>query len=163
MGQQFITSEQGQQQRCLGLTVRLNHQCNLVSHSLPSYTANPILQLPHTPPLQSCISHTWSCAKLRPRLQHHPNPTRVCRILWGSTLETCHILSVPSYLWPISSLLLHRRLLGTAIFASSLCPSMQGPQRASPERVFRKQWRGWQIRQHSSQRKWIPHLEQKDG
>lgn len=46
MGQQFITSEQGQYHRCLGLTVRLNHQSNLIFHSLPSYTANPILQLP---------------------------------------------------------------------------------------------------------------------
>lgn len=58
MGQQFITSEQGRQQRCLGLTVRLNHQCNLVSHSLPSYTANPILQLPLIHPHSSPASPT---------------------------------------------------------------------------------------------------------
>lgn len=131
MEQQFITSEQGQHQRCLGLTVRLNHQFNLISHSLPSYTANPILQLPllhlHSTPAAPTPEAVPSSALASSIIQIPPE----CAGFYGdSTLETCHALSVPSYLWPISSLLLHRRLLGTAIFDSSLCPSMQGPQKS---------------------------------
>ena len=127
MGQQFITSEQGQHHRCLGLTVRLNHQSNLIFHSLPSYTANPILQLPllhlHSTPAAPTPEAVPSSAPASSIIQIPPESTG----LYGdSTLETCHALSVPSYLWPISSLLW--RLLGTAIFDSSLCPSIRVPK-----------------------------------